>query len=209
MEYDDNNIVAQAKEQLAIFAVKPFKRVDARTITIFQKYGILDSVDPNVINEDILPILKSSEHPDRRDVGPGPLLCYLAKKDPPEANVLNMSDLLFAPNVVVRKAALDYFTCLEDATIPLLTSKSRRVLKSFGDTLLSRDNQKWRDAAVAIHDILEEDWYCNYAAFRQCLNRDFVQGIGNNIIEPPLVRQGKIVCQKRLGGLLKSYRRAA
>ncbi len=37
------------------------------------------------------------------------------------------------------------------------------------------------------------------------------QGIGNNIIEPPSspVGQGKIVCQERLGGLLKSYRRAA
>ena len=35
------------------------------------------------------------------------------------------------------------------------------------------------------------------------------QGIGNNIIEPPPVGDGKIVCQERLGGLLKSYRRAA
>ncbi|MHC4635914.1 MAG: integrase core domain-containing protein, partial [Planctomycetota bacterium] len=36
------------------------------------------------------------------------------------------------------------------------------------------------------------------------------QGIGNNIIEPPpMVGQGKIVCQERLGGLLKSYTRAA
>ena len=36
------------------------------------------------------------------------------------------------------------------------------------------------------------------------------QGIGNNIIEPlPQPKDGKIVCQERLGGLLKSYRRAA
>ena len=35
------------------------------------------------------------------------------------------------------------------------------------------------------------------------------QGIGNNIIEPPPVGQGEIVRQERLGGLLKSYRRAA
>ena len=35
------------------------------------------------------------------------------------------------------------------------------------------------------------------------------QGIGNNIIEPPPVGQGEIVCRERLGGLLKSYRRAA
>jgi putative transposase len=36
------------------------------------------------------------------------------------------------------------------------------------------------------------------------------QGIGNNIIEPlPQPKDGKIVCQERLGGLLKSYRRVA
>lgn len=36
------------------------------------------------------------------------------------------------------------------------------------------------------------------------------QGIGNNIIEPPpMIEDGEIVCQERLGGLLKSYRRAA
>jgi putative transposase len=36
------------------------------------------------------------------------------------------------------------------------------------------------------------------------------QGIGNNIIEPlPQSKDGKIICHKRLGGLLKSYRRAA
>ena len=36
------------------------------------------------------------------------------------------------------------------------------------------------------------------------------QGIGNNIIEPqPQSKDGEIVCHERLGGLLKSYRRAA
>ena len=35
------------------------------------------------------------------------------------------------------------------------------------------------------------------------------QGIGNNMIEPPPPGKGEIICQERLGGLLKSYRRAA
>ncbi len=35
------------------------------------------------------------------------------------------------------------------------------------------------------------------------------QGIGNNIIDPQPQGKGKIVCHERLGGLLKSYRRAA
>jgi len=35
------------------------------------------------------------------------------------------------------------------------------------------------------------------------------QGLDNGIIEPPPQGTGEIVCQERLGGLLKFYRRAA
>jgi hypothetical protein len=35
------------------------------------------------------------------------------------------------------------------------------------------------------------------------------QGLDNTIIEPPSQGSGQIVCQERLGGLLKFYRRAA
>ena len=35
------------------------------------------------------------------------------------------------------------------------------------------------------------------------------QGIGNNLIDPQPQGNGEIVCHERLGGLLKSYRRAA
>ena len=35
------------------------------------------------------------------------------------------------------------------------------------------------------------------------------QGIGNNIIDPQPQGKGEVVCHERLGGLLKSYRRAA
>ncbi len=35
------------------------------------------------------------------------------------------------------------------------------------------------------------------------------QGIGNEIIDPQPQGKGEIVCHERLGGLLKSYRRAA
>jgi len=34
------------------------------------------------------------------------------------------------------------------------------------------------------------------------------QGIGNGIMEPLPQGEGEVVCQERLGGLLKSYRRA-
>ena len=35
------------------------------------------------------------------------------------------------------------------------------------------------------------------------------QGIDNDMIEPKSQGEGEIVCHERIGGLLKSYRRAA
>lgn len=176
MEYD-KDIVVEAKRQLAILAIEHIKKVDARTLTVFQKHSIFDTLESKVNREEILPILEDPEHPDRRPIGVGPLICYLAKKDPPEACIVNMADLFFATDVVLRKASLDFFNSLVDEKIPILTSRSRESLKALGKPLLAEDNQKWRDAAVAIFDTLEEDWYCNYAAMKQCLHRNFIPGI--------------------------------
>ena len=44
---DDKDIAVEAKRQLAVLAIKHLKKVDARTLTIFQKYGIFDSIKPN------------------------------------------------------------------------------------------------------------------------------------------------------------------
>lgn len=176
MEYD-KKIMLEAKRQLAIMGVEHLGKIDARTLTIFQKNGIFESMKPAINEEEILPILKDQKHTDRRPIGHGPLFCYLAKKEPPEANIVNMVSFFFATNVACRKAALDYFRNLDDEELPILTLKSRDILKTLGEPLISDDSPIWRDAAVAIHDTLEDDWYCNYAALKQCLARNFVSGV--------------------------------
>lgn len=180
MEYD-KNILAKAKKQIATLAIRHLERMDARTLTIFQKHGMLDSLKSEVSYEDILPILKDTKHPDRRDIGTGPLFCYLAKKEPPEANIVEIADLLFANDIQLRKEALDYFNNLQDDELPILTSKSRGTLKALGGDILSEEKHKWRDAAVAVHDALEDDWYCNYAALKQCLSKNFIPGIEHHL----------------------------
>ncbi len=176
MEYD-KDIAVEVKKQVAILAIEHLKKVDARTLAILQKNDIFTSIDPDEKYEGLLPILANRDHPDRRSIGPGPLFCYLAKKDPPGVAMLNMTEVLFAKDIVLRKAALDYFSNLEDGEISILTAKSRGFLKTLGGALLSDDKQKWRDAAVAVYDTLEEDWYCDYAGLRQSLHRKFVPGI--------------------------------
>ncbi|MBW8015460.1 MAG: hypothetical protein FVQ82_04675 [Planctomycetes bacterium] len=180
MEFDQN-ILAETKKQMAILAIRHLEMVDARTLTIFQKYGIFDSIESELNREDILPILKKSKHPDRRDIGAGPLFCYLAKKEPPEANIVEVADLLFSTDVELREEALKYFNNLQDGELPLLTPRSRGILQALGGDVLSEEKQKWRDAAVAIYDVLEDDWYCSYAALKQCLSRNFTHGIEHHL----------------------------
>lgn len=176
MEYSEE-VIIEAKKQLTLLAIKHIKKVDARTLTILQKNKIFESLDPNVSYRHVLPILCNTDHPSRITVCPGPLFFYLTQEKPPTANIVNLAELLFATNVDIRKASFDYFYNLEDEEIPLLTTKSRSLLKTLADKLFTKDEKEWRDVAVAIYDTLNEDWYFHFAALRQCLQRNFIQGI--------------------------------
>ena len=156
MEYTKEEI-RKVQKHLAILSFKHLKEVDARTMTIFQKNRIFESLNPSTTYEEVLPILNNKDHPNRISVSSGPLFFYLIQKNPPQAAAVNLTELLFAKNGDIRKIAFDYFSNLEDKELPSLTTKTRTLLKSLGDTLLSTDDQKWRESAVAIYDALNED----------------------------------------------------
>jgi hypothetical protein len=182
-------LITKLKKNLTSLAIRHLKSVDARTLTILQKNKIFESLNPNENWEEVLPILTNTNHPNRSSSPLGPLFFYLIQKNPPKANVVNLAELLFATNIDIRKASFDYFCNLEDKEISLLTTKTRTLFKTLGDTLLSTDDKKWRDAAVAIYDALSEDWYCNYAAVTQCIQRNFISGANEfltNITRPSI-----------------------
>jgi len=107
---------------------------------------------------------------------------------------------------------------------PLFTQEFRAILKSSGVKPI-------RTLPMSPHLNCVMERFCR-SIKEECLNRMLIfgerhleyvikeymehyhterphQGIGNEIIEPPPQGEGEIVCQERLGGLLKSYRRAA
>jgi hypothetical protein len=108
---------------------------------------------------------------------------------------------------------------------PLFTEEFRMILKAGGidcikTTVASPNLNPFAERFVRSikHECLNKMLIFGESHLRYVINEYLEhyhterphQGIGNNIIEPPpMVGQGKIVCQKRLGGLLKSYRRAA
>lgn len=173
----DEEKLKELKKQLVLIAIEHLNMVDSRTLTVLQKNKIFESLDPKQKYEDILPVLSKKDHPDRIPVSSGPLLFCLVRKEPPETGVVNLAELFFSREVDVRKMVYDYFCNLEDQEMPFLTAKTIALLKAMGNTLLSTDNQKWRDASIAIFDAMNEDWYCSYSALKQCLQRKFVSGI--------------------------------
>ena len=188
MEYDDK-IIFEAKKQLAFLGVEHLSKIDARTLTIFQKNGIFESKKPDSDYKEILPIIENPDHPDRQPIGLGPLFCYQGKREPLQNTIGNIADMFLAVDMSLRQAALNYFNNLEDEELPVLTSKSRELLETLGELLVSDDCQKWRSAAVAIYDALQDDWYCNYSALKQCLVSNFIPGIGEfltKVIRPTI-----------------------
>ncbi|MBN2019674.1 MAG: hypothetical protein JW749_05555 [Sedimentisphaerales bacterium] len=181
--------IKQAQKYLMTIATKHSKIVDGRTLTILQKNKIYESLNPDKTFEEVPPILNNKNHPNRISGPAGPLFFYLTQRTPPKGNIVNLTELFFATNIDIRKASFDYFSNLEDKEIPILTPNSRTILKALGEPLLSTHDKKWREAAVAIYDALNEDWYCNYAAVKQCLHGNYVDGVSEyltKIIRPTI-----------------------
>ena len=101
--------IRKIQKHMAIISFKHLKIVNTRTLTIFHKNKIFESLDINVKYEDILPIVINKEHPSRVPTASGPLLFYLAQEELPQANLTNLAELLFATNIDIRKSVFDYF----------------------------------------------------------------------------------------------------
>ena len=178
MEYN-SEIKSAAKERVATVALKHLKQIDARTLTVFHRNQVFKDMKRDDPLECILPILKDPNHPDRVSVSGGPLFFHLGKGEKQGTRVLYVADLFFSEYVKLRTAALDYFEKMFEEFPPLLTAKTKDIIQKRAEHLKSDDEQNWRDSAVAIYDAIKNDWYCNYAAVKQCLERNFDKGVEN------------------------------
>ncbi|MBN1765915.1 MAG: hypothetical protein JW860_11700 [Sedimentisphaerales bacterium] len=174
---ENNKDIKEYLKQIALLAIDHIKSVNGRTLTIFQKNKIMTSLNTNINDPDILPIIKDSNHPNRISVSPGPLLFYKSNTSPPENLVIKVAEILFSSNVDTRRHILDYFKRINNEELHLLTEKTKEKLENLEKALISSNGNKWRDAAVVIYDLIDEDWYCNYAAVNQCIERNFIPGL--------------------------------
>ena len=107
---------------------------------------------------------------------------------------------------------------------PLFTKEFRAILKAGGVTckktsVASPNMSPFVERFIRSikHECLNKMLIFGEKHLRYCTEQFIIhyhterphQGIGNNIIDPQPQGKGEVVCHERLGGLLKSYRRAA
>ena len=90
---------------------------------------------------------------------------------------MRVPEFMLSHKVEVRRAVLQFFESLTGAFPQVLTPKTKTVLAQHSEDVCSSNPKKWRVAALAIADRLNDDFLCNLACVRQCLARRYDQGI--------------------------------
>jgi len=83
---------------------------------------------------------------------------------------------MFSEDGEVRRAVVTHFQKLAEDRL-LMTARTKAVLLGQMENLLSDDPGKWRRSAVVVSDLVKDDWLCNLAAVRQCLEMHFNNGV--------------------------------
>ena len=143
--------------------------IDARTALLLQKNGLARRLRPKAVPKRALEILNAPDHPDRVSMSAGPMICYREGRARRSLAVLSAAEYMFSASVKARDAAVSHFERLAERDEGVLTQRSRVVIAQFAEPLRSRRAKDRRNAAVVIHDAIDDDFYCNLAGLRQCL----------------------------------------
>ncbi len=174
------------KKYIAGIGLAHLKEVDLRTAAILHNNGILKKERCPILSKLLDDVILNPDHPSRIQSSPGPLVFYKNVEQPSRLVASPIMELLFSRKVKVRRAALLHF---EQNLSDLLTPRSRKLLVEFREDLQSRKSSCWNSSAIKISDAIVDDWLCNLAGVRQCLERQFEEGAKhylNAIISPTL-----------------------
>ncbi len=166
--------------------------IDARTMAFLKTIGIASDATGPEIGRVAQDAIVNVSNPARISSSPGPLL--FVKEGDTSRLVIDMIDMLLSENSEMRKAAAKHFQ-ESSALDRVLTPKSKKVLNQSAGKLLSVEPDEWRRAAMGAFDALQDDILCRLAAFRQCLELDFQEGLdplADSILRPSLTSTDSI-----------------
>ncbi len=170
--------VKEYMKGMATIALRHLDRIDARTVTMLHHNGLFKSQKLPDYTGLTLAVLPDKDHPCRVKTPEGPLLSHKAERAKPGRLVVNVADLFFSPDVNVRNAAYEHFNKLTEKDFSIVTPRTKVVLEGQAEKLFSENPSEWRMAAIALYDMVKDDWLCNLAATRQCLAMNFLNGAG-------------------------------
>jgi len=188
--------------QMRNCALHHLGRINPRALVSLQDLDLFGA-PPEAIGAKVdVAVLSDPNHPRRVNLPPGPLLLYVTEEDQRKRIVVELSVLLYSEVPEVRKNAL---TCLEqmiaDGRLEV-TPRTRSVLGTCHDGLISDAPHEWHPAAVAANDALKDDIFCSLQGVRQCLEcepmiQDNLNDFVPRVLYPTLSSLDSIVLEFR------------
>jgi len=155
-------------------ALQHIKEGDVRTDAILRLKGVLKEKDPTRYPDPCISAISDRKHPQRLDVGPGPLVVC---EENQQRSVLEVADLLYDERSAVRMHALGYLEQMTGSIDPIAAKRTRETVQSSVDSIRSDEPERWLRAAVDISDCVRDDFSCNLAGLRQSLTMHYQDGM--------------------------------
>lgn len=173
--------IAQATHVINTMMVKcalpAGRKIDARSLTLLHRGNILRDSPLPPLETIIIDVLENESHPSKLNTSLGPLIFHKVVADESKSEATYVSDLLFSPDIRVRKAALKHFQRIMKSKSTLLLPASKSSLVKNRQPLLSLNPDQWEEAALDMHSVLCDDFLLNLAAVKQCHELGWGDGV--------------------------------
>jgi len=166
---DLRKVMRQMQIRMCNNALHHFTRINARTLRMLQGLNLFAGEIKPIGDILDISVLQDSDHPRREKLLAGPLIVYITEDEKPKRMVVDMPLLLLSEAWEERKTALECLEQMIQRALFAITPKTRGILETSRQPLLSTDAGVWRPAAVALFDSFRDDVLVALQGTRQSL----------------------------------------
>ena len=160
-------LLAAFNRRMVVHALGHQEQFAARTGTILAGRGLLKDVREEEAAPELPALIAQVDHPGRVRTPDGPLLFYRPEDGSASITLIDMPELLLHPKQPVRAATVEFFRRLGSAG--LLCKRAISVFDQLAGLAGSAGEKSWQTAAVALFDVVEDDYLLSLAGIRQSL----------------------------------------
>jgi hypothetical protein len=154
---DMRKVIRQMQIRMCNNALHHFTRINARTLRMLQGLNLFAGEIKPIGDILDISVLQDSDRPRREKLPAGPLIVYITEGEKPKRMVVELPLLLLSEVLEERKTSLECLEQMIQKDSLAITPKTRSIIESSRQSLLSADADEWRPAAVALFDAFRDD----------------------------------------------------